>query len=373
MTDYIQTKIVRLRTLTPVHISDGSEGDIIPSEYVISEAGQLHKINLAMLIEKLPAESLSELTDLMDKEDFVGIRRFIQSTWKTSPDIFSDCIEYSMNAGDVKSYYDNLKNENLESQLLVTPFIRSARKIFLPGSSVKGAIRTALISELAKSINIRPDGKYVNHDAQILEADTLKYVKDKDGKDGKKKRDVIDVIKDPLKSLKISDSSTVTVMGIVKKVYVMSKDKNGKFNTDNMKDLKIFAEFIDSGVGIDIETRLDTRYFTVPNGLGRTFSFEDIKNSCKAFCKRVLTHERDKFFKDFDKQIHNSRLSELYDKFLRLNEEPDSFMIRLGKHSGRNSMSLNLINKKGIEPKSRKFILNDDVFLPVGWVKVTVS
>lgn len=83
MTDYIQKKVFRLKTLTPVHISDGSEGDIIPSEYAISESGQLYKINLAILIDKLPVDYLSALTDLMDKEDFVGIRSFIQSTWKT--------------------------------------------------------------------------------------------------------------------------------------------------------------------------------------------------------------------------------------------------------------------------------------------------
>jgi len=366
MTDYIQKKVLRLKTLTPVHISDGSEGDIIPSEYVISDSGQLHKINLAMLIEKLPADSLSELTDLMDREDFVGIRSFIQSTWKTLPDIFPDCIEYSMNAGDVKSYYDNLQNENVDSQLLVTPFIRSARKIFVPGSSIKGAIRTAYISELCKD-GINED---IRQNSLLMEGNVLKCNKELE-KNGKVQIK-FDVEKDPFKALKMSDSSLLTVEGIVEKVEVMSKDKYGKFNADNMKDLKIFAEFIDSGVEIDMEARLDTRYFSVPNGLGVTFSFDDIMNSCKAFYKRVLIHERDKFFKEFDKQI-NTHISELYDEFLKLNEEPNSFLFRIGKHSGRNSLSLNLINKKGKEPKSRKLILKDGEYLPVGWIKVTVS
>jgi CRISPR-associated protein Csm5 len=176
MTDYIRTKVFKLITLTPVHISDGFEGDIIPSKYVISESGQLHKINLSMLIDKLPADLLSALTDLMDKEDFVGIRSFIQATWKESPGIFADCIEYSMNAGDVKSYYDNLQNENVESQLLVTPFIRSNRKIFLPGSSVKGALRTAYISELDKrGFDIDINKVNLNKEAQIVEGNALKY------------------------------------------------------------------------------------------------------------------------------------------------------------------------------------------------------
>jgi CRISPR type III-A-associated RAMP protein Csm5 len=367
MSNYILKTLFKLKTLTPVHISDGHEGDIIPSEYIISDSGQLHKINLSILIEKLPADLLSELTDLMDKEDFVGIRNFIQSVWKKSSNIFADCIEYSMNAGDVKSYYDNLPNENVESQLLITPFIRSARELFLPGSSIKGSIRTALISNFAVSIDIKPYGKSVKYDAQMLESDVLKYsYKDKNG------NQKFNVIKDPLKSLKISDSSALPIQGTVKKVEVINKDKYGKFN-DDMKGAKIFAEFIDSGVEIDIEARLDTRYFTVENGVGRTLSFNDIRNSCKAFYKLLLTHERDKFFKDFDRQIKISHVSKLYDDFLLLNEGKNSFLIRIGKHSGRNSLSLNLINKKGVEPKSRKFIIKDGVYLPIGWVKVTVS
>jgi CRISPR-associated protein Csm5 len=316
--------------------------------------------------EKLPVDLLSALTDLMDKEDFVGIRSFIQSAWKTSPDIFLDCIEYSMNAGDVKSYYDDLQNENLESQLLVTPFIRSARKIFLPGSSVKGALRTAYISELYKA-GIDKD---IKSNALIMEGEVLKC--NKNLKKKRKDQMKFDVEKDPFKALKTSDSSALPVASAINKVEVIKKDKYGKFN-DEMKGTKIFAEFIDSGVEIDIEVRLDSRYFSIPDGLGITLSFEDIKNSCKAFYKKLLNHERDNFFKDFDKQMKNSKVSALYDEFLRLNEEPDSFMIRIGKHSGRNSFSLNLINKKGVEPKSRKLIFKDGEYLPVGWIKVTVS
>ncbi len=365
MTDFILKKTFRLKTLTPIHISDGSEGDIIPSEYVISDSGQLHKINLSMLIENLPADSLAEATDLMDKEDFVGIRNLIQSTWKNLPAIFSDCIEYSMNAGDVKSYYDNLQNENVESQLLVTPFIRSARKIFIPGSSVKGALRTAYISELYKNGIDENDKRDLLMEGKALGCN--KKIKRNEGVQIK-----FDVEKDPFKALKIADSSSLAMASTVNKVEVIKKGKNGKFN-DEMKGTKIFAEFVNSGVEIDIEVRLDTRYFRVPSGVGRKLSFEDIMKSCKTFYKRLLIHEHDAFFKDFDKQASNSQISVLYNEFITLNEEKDSFVLRIGKHSGRNSMSLNLINKKGIEPKSRKLIINDDVYLPVGWVKVTVS
>jgi len=125
------------------------------------------------------------------------------------------------------------------------------------------------------------------------------------------------------------------------------------------------------GYEIDIEARIDSRYFSVPRGIGEKIIFGSIENSCREFYKKLLLHERDSFFKDFDEKIKKSQISALYDKFLQLNEKPNSFLLRLGKHSGRNSLSLNLINKNGIEPKSRKLIVEDGEYLPTGWVNIT--
>ncbi len=333
MSNFIQKKHYRLKILTPVHISDGSEGEIIPTEYVISDSGLLYKINLARLIDKLPENSLSELTECMDKVDLIKIRAFIQSTWKKSRDIFSDCIEYSMQAGDLKGYYENIQNKHIESQLYVTPFIRTGRQIFLPGSSVKGALRTAYISKLLGSgISISLKKPNIDKESKRLEEDILRYSR-------------FNITKDPFKVLKISDSPVLSVDGLVKKVEIIPRDNSGEFDVDKMKDTKIFAEFIESGIEIDVEARIDSRYFSVPREIGEKISFGSIENSCREFYKKLLIHEQDSFFKDFDGKIKKSQISALYDKFLQLNEKPNSFLLRLGKHSGRNSLSLNLINK----------------------------
>jgi len=368
MSDFIQKKHYRLTTLTPVHISDGSEGDIIPTEYVVSESGRLHKVNLAKLIGNLPEKSLPELMEYMNKEDLIKIRDFIQSIWKKYRDIFSDCIEYSMQAGDLREYYENMQNEYIESKLYVTPFIRTGRQIYLPASSVKGALRTAYISKLFEDgISINMKKPNIDKKSKRLEEDILRYSYLYKG------RRKINVTKDPFKVLKISDSSVLSVDGIVKKIEIISRNKNGDFDAEKMKDTKLFAEVIEREIEIDIEARIDSRYFNVPRGLGKKITFGIIENSCREFYKKLLLHERDSFFKDFDRKIKKSQIFALYDNFLQLNESPNSFLLRLGKHSGRNSLSLNLINKKGIEPKSRKLIVEDGEYLPMGWVKVTVS
>jgi hypothetical protein len=50
---------------------------------------------------------------------------------------------------------------------------------------------------------------------------------------------------------------------------------------------------------------------------------------------------------------------------------PGSFLLRIGRHSGRNSLSFNLLNKKAVEPKTRKLIVDAGEYWPVGWVYVS--
>lgn len=365
MASFVERHGFKITTLTPVHIASGSEGELIPTEYVIADNSMLHKINTAKLLTKLPTKYLTEFEKYSESEDLIRIREFIQSVWTKSPDLFSDCKEYEMRAGDLEHYYRNLKSENEESQFLLTPFIRSANKLYIPGSSVKGAIRTALISELTGGINDDLNEKNINKLAEMIEAETMRY-----SYQNKKGETKFHNIKDPFIALKISDSPTSFPTSVIKKVDVV-KIKDGKFDKDEMDKVKIFAEFIEAGNEFNIEMRLDTRYFSIPHKIGRKFHFNDIINSCKAFYERQLIHERDNFFKGFD-EAKNSQISKLYDDLLILNDKPDIFLLRLGKHTGRNNMSLNLINKQGKEPVSRKLINVNGQYIPVGWVQVRI-
>ena len=374
MSEYIEKKILKLKLLTPVHITDGYAGELIPTEYVITDNGQLHKIDLARLISQIPDNKLDQFNKLLDKESIIEIRNFIKLLWKENQEIFSDVIEYSMTAGDLHEYYNNLQNENKAGQFIVAPFIRSGRKIFIPGSSLKGAIRTAFINELAKDqIDFKLNAPDINKKSQILEADTLYYsYPDRNNKN----RIKVNATKDPFKALKIGDVSIPPdsngINSIVKKIEIVQKTDAGKFDVTQMEDMKIFAEVLRRGVEANAEIRLDSRFFSDPKSIGRKISLDEVVNSCKAFYKKVLVHERDKFFSQFDKQVGKSQISDMYDEFLKLNESPESFLLRIGKHSGRNSLSFNLCNKKGVEPKSRKLIKESNEYWPLGWLCATL-
>lgn len=369
MADYVEKKIFRLKLLTPVHISDGYEGELLPTEYVVTDNGVLHKIDLSRLVSHIPEDHMVLFNEHLENEDIIGIRNFIKSLWKEKPEIFLDSIEYSMRAGDLHEYYNNLENENDASQVTVTPFIRTAKRIFVPGSSVKGAIRTAFISELfgKDGIDYKLNKPKLDKEAQMLEAKTLNYRY----KDTKRKRFKILSGNDPFKALKTSDVFLPAGKSIIKKIQVVRKMNAGQFDVAGMEKMKIFAELIEKGVEVDVEVRLDSRYFEFPRKIGKRFSFKDIVAGCKSFYGKVLTHEKRAFFSEFDKNIEGSRVSSLYDEFQKLNAKPNSFLIRIGKHSGRNSLSFNLHNKKGVEPRSRKLIVQNGEYWPVGWVILT--
>ena len=368
MTAYIEKRVFKLKLLTPVHISDGYEDDLIPTEYVVTDSGQLHKIDLSKLIQHIPEDRMVMLNEYLEHEDIIGIRNFVKLLWKENRYLFSDSIEYSMNAGDLQGYYANLEDENEACQLTVTPFIRTAKRAFIPGSSVKGAIRTAFITELFKNEKIAYalNSPNINKKAQTLEANTLHY-----SYRNNKGRPKVNMAKDPFKALKVSDSFLPPNNSIIKKVLVVRKINDSQFDIAGMKEMKRFSELINKGVEVDLEIRLDSRYFGNSRSIGRRISFEHVASSCRAFYERVLMHEKKVFFNNFDKEVGQSRISELYDQFLSCNTSEDSFILRIGKHSGRNSLSFNLRNKKGVEPKSRKLIMEGGEYWPVGWMCAT--
>ncbi len=369
MTNYIEEQKIKCKLLTPIHISDGYEGELIPTEYVITDSGEFHKIDLARLITKIPENRLIELNRFLEYEDIIGIRNFVKLLWIENQDIFSNCIQYSMNAGDLYEYYNNLQNENKASQFIVTPFIRSNKRIFIPGSSIKGAIRTAIINELLGSSIYYPLNKpNIKKEAEKLEGKMLRYSE----WDYKQKQLNINVSKDPFKALKISDTFVPSDKSMIKKVRIVKKTDEGKLSVTVMEDTKIYAEFLQKDVEICIDVRLDSRFFNYSKYIGKRISIKEVANLCKVFYKRVLEHERDNYFRSFDKEIKKSKISELYDEFITLNENSESFLLRIGKYSGRNSLSFNLKNKNGVEPKSRKLILEDNEYWPAGWVCMTM-
>jgi len=122
---------VKLEVLTPLHIGSGEE--ISPSEYYIDkDSGRLVRLNMNALF--------SDPSFTPHRERFISEaskQRYIGSIFDIS--LLKKYPLYSIPIrGEAESYIAN-------NQTVVKAFIKSAGRIFIPGSSLKGSILSALI------------------------------------------------------------------------------------------------------------------------------------------------------------------------------------------------------------------------------------
>lgn len=321
-----------LETLTPVHIGTGEAID--PYDYVIID--KLYKINLGKFVSSLNSE---------DKENFIKVlssgivktRRFIKEKAN-----LQNVTEYSIDVDSevMHSYKDKINDPN--NQLSIQTFIKTLGMPFVPGSSVKGAIRTALLFSIA-------DDRIV--DTRNVEESLFRYKNPRD---------------DPFRALKISDSLPISLDNMV--IYsVKTFTKRYKFTAsgyDNFiegtnsdytdKVVKIYHEMV-----IDHELKKQNKFMDIDIGT--------IISSCNKFYKEVIRKEL-----NFYSSSEISYAYYIYEKLEKIAsnlESEKSFILRLGWGSGYDSTTINLAKERPENKISRRLIREE---FPLGWVKAKI-
>ncbi len=170
---------VNLHILSPVHIGAGQELD--PFSYLIKN-GNLVLFDLLKWMEVY--ENKDELNDKMDSEDYIGLRSYIAENFNDDNAIL--CSIPVKSSAVIMRYKKAMHDKNSESQALVNFMTRNevTRIPYIPGSSIKGSIRTAIAN-------------YFVSDARVTKKDKKTYGRQIFGTP----------LKDPMKNLKISDVS----------------------------------------------------------------------------------------------------------------------------------------------------------------------
>ena len=339
---------LEIEILTPLHIGSGEEID--PYEYVI-KAGRLYKINLADFLYHLsPAEQ-----EKFDKisTDIVRLRQFIRN--KANFDKFS---EFSVEVSStVESIYET-KFQDIHNQLVISPFIRELSSPFIPGSSLKGAMRTAVIFELFRGkANRKMRG-------DIFEAELLKsqrgFYSEKDqrfitrGLDGGK---------DPFRAIKITDAKLPENTTYIERVETFSR-KSGKIEPLNIQILKeiTHSSFQNKHVMFTGELRVDDELIKRnPEIKLKSINKDFILRACANFTREIIDSELDYFAGQPTVEIYEQLRNESIDKEVSL--------LRLGWGSGFDSMTVNLKQQKPRSVQTRKLV---DNVLPLGWTKVKI-
>jgi len=330
--------------LSPIHIGVGDEID--PLTYII-EGENLYKISLKDFVSNMNNDTREKFENLINKNDLIGMRSFITETIDIDRD-----SSYSVAVDPTVRNLYAAKIDDIQNQLLINP--EHDERPLIPGSSIKGAIRTAIVSELAKASNL-PKPKNSREESQF-ESKVLGY---KDGKD------------DPFRGIKIRDAFLEKNSTIIRQVINVSKDgvEEGALKVNDIQMIYEVTHSMISGRLVNFETELliDESLFSA-GFLSKNLALNDIIRSCTKFYQPKILEEHEKFYKGSCSEPCSKQLIETP-------LDGHSLLLRVGRFSGVESVTLD--KYRNPKPFGNKNIWGTtrnlaEGLYPMGWLKINI-
>ncbi len=393
-----KTYKIKIEPLTAVHIGTGNE--LLPTDYVLTTAPnnpsvkKYVKFSSDKIIDKIlssgTAQQKTEMQKACDSNNINELARFFNKYFYMGIDYDADVTR------ELNSLYSKKINQSLfENSLAVNEMRHFANKPYIPGSSIKGAIRTAVLNQI-----LLQDMSDKEYDELVSMADEKKQ-KDLKKKGSYEKQiqekallmtkvEKIDSAKlDPFRCVEISDCEFSAKNQIVGKMRNAKIDKFKKELVFN--DMQIIAEAIsgkllkkESTSVFNLRINEDLQNVELNNGfcINMQIDLEKIISACNFFFKKEFNEEYQKFYKDAYDGV-----DEIFELKKIINSIPENstneFLIRVGRWSQVESVTFeeNFRNPKTPVKKgkvmpfgtSRTVFNYDGQYLPMGWCKCTVE
>lgn len=387
---------LKVTTFSPIHIGDLN--DLEPTEYVIynglaledevvcPECGYKNKPNAkyclncdeelqckaetssndASFLYTFSAKQLSEALSPADKNqllkiaragDFVPLQKFFKNN---AQKIIKTANKHSVVCAAVAKQYftkfgDNATPKEERNQFLIAKNISNPATdiAYIPGSSLKGAIRTALMSKHNESMHLdtekykKTTSKGDKYDASDAEKTLFNYT---------------NPTNDPFKYLKLSD--TVSDKGFLTEICIARNYKRKSaqpalyVNVETIPPSTVFTSQMSINAGI-LQQNINHR---LPEDMA------SIRTACNDFYGDIMALE----------QSYITNQPQFYTKLKHAAQKPNAFLLRLGKHCGAENVTIDdmrhIANKKSHEymPHSTTYWLaeNGEEKLPFGWCVV---
>ncbi len=371
MSDKVRPLVIT--TLSPVHV--GCDEVFDPSQLVIAD-GLLHVLSPPEIMLALDDRERQQLLALMDRADPIGpLQLFFKArrdrlaplaahVVDVAPDI---AREYETKAGQVQQRGGDGQPVYNLFPIARTAFNPLDDASYLPGSSLKGAIRTAWLSQLNRGAAPNEEER---RDAGKLQQRLLGY------RSGKFEND-------PFRRVQLSDAHPAPddTPPATRILYAVSKKK--RLSERGSPELKVFLESVrEAQVGaFRGEIRLDQG----------DIRWNALCDACNDFYWPKLAEELDHAqFKPLLNPDWRSQILQLLGNELNeLRRARQGFLLRVGRHSGAESMTLDgvrsikILGAKGEKPTYRaqttekRFASHtraaNDGLLPFGWLWVDAS
>ncbi|MDN3515855.1 MAG: type III-A CRISPR-associated RAMP protein Csm5 [Candidatus Brocadia sp.] len=349
-----ETYKIKAEILTPVHIGDGTE--LEPLEYVIKD--RFYKVNMEEWLSTLSGEKAEEFKqwtgkDYAQETTLVALRKFVRDNIDTG--------KYTEWAVDVSSAVQKRYEERFdapENQLPMLPFIRTGNKPFLPGSSIKGALRTAYLNFLKRNNQVKEKNR-----ADLVEGELFKA--NIEGRDGRTR---FDIDKDPFRAVKIKDAFLPEGSTFFGEVINYNK-KDGRLNPTNIQILSevTSGSLIEKSVSLELEISLDKKVLcNRESGIDKiheAISLKSILEVCNNFYKNALNEEKEKFLSGVS---GGEVIGKVYQQIL--DYAKGGYIFRLGWGSGLISMTIaQKLRTERRYGKSKHLIMGK---YPMGFIKL---
>lgn len=346
---------MNLKILSPVHIGSGQELD--PLEYFVKDRF-FYRLNMTSFLQDLPDRLKQNFYQAVNAANPINLRRFIADN--------IDLDKYTLFLADasesfVQAYERNLNNPR--NQLLVNLMTRTGASHYpyLPGSSIKGAIRTAVISCLAKQKNTRLANE------RSFENQVLGHA------DGKQ---------DPFRCVKISDAVLPDNATFIDKVEIFKPDAR---SGPSPVGIQMFYEQcfsmldnqdITAATQMAVDNELpDKNYFNKrnnrnENAVSMKLSAEQIVKCCREFYTPKMQSDHNLFYKS------SAELDNCNSPLLDMKFGDNEFPIRMGRFSHIECTTVDGLRKPGGAAARRGFGTTRTLSggdMAMGWVKVSLK
>lgn len=350
---------LHITPLSPVHIGTGESYEL--TNYVI-EDGALHEFDtgaaMAALLEKDREELLRIASGKPDIRMVLAMQKFFFDrrkylTWGDNccPVAHGVSKRYSDRIGKAAQIEQGGRIIVNELSIDRTAYNQITRQPVLLGSSLKGSIRTALLDkinqgQLLRSVENRATGRIGKENNQQLQQRLFQYAAGK-------------FELDPLRRVQLADAPRLIESGLpatqvrfaVSRYKRNARDKNG--NPLNTKADKGPEQLLECVAGLSYRAFTGQINLQSLNGVDQKsqnklpaenlcFNIEEIAYACHNFYKDRLSEENDKLR---ELGLLDSSWNEIVCTILENGKSKfdtgQAFLLRVGRHSGAESVTLN--------------------------------
>lgn len=312
----------KLETITPVHIGSGETLNQIDGYYANRK---WNRIDLDKVLAH-PNADINALTSEMAQRDF---------RWS---DYFS---RHNMNAADL-SAYSLLCAQNPETTDIREAIKSVGNRPYIPGSSIKGALRTALLSDM---INNEENAKLKKDSTEHLNREIDKGSRAFRRNETPAKRiEELAFGKDPnhdlLRALQVSDTEPLESDALaIETAWTVTLNQNNELEQkiEGNTEYKNFVEVIQGVRSLSFTLKIDNLLFR--DREKKQLKYSKIQEKTLREIADVCRHETHLLMQDekeFFDYYNISEIANLYDKFIALNDSPTdgSFMLQIGWGTG---------------------------------------